>query len=173
VHRVLHRFAHVAAAGRFATEQGITGWPEEEAFWAAGQCFQDWLKGRGGVGALETAAILSQVPVFFEEHGESRFSLWKPEYEDSRIVYRARFKRMEGEEMRYFVFSEVFKKEICSGLDVDLVSKVLIEKGWLIPDTGRKSTRAENLPRAGKTVRCYKINGEKRRRFVFLECFDM
>lgn len=50
---VLNRFALIAAAGTLATELGISGWIEEDAIWASKQCFDSWLKTRGGISAQE------------------------------------------------------------------------------------------------------------------------
>jgi putative DNA primase/helicase len=72
--RVLNRFALVAAAGTLATELGITGWTNEDAFWAAKTCFEAWLKSRGGLSAQEGQEILRQVRRYLEQHGDSRFA---------------------------------------------------------------------------------------------------
>lgn len=76
VQRVARRFALIAAAGELATEFNITGWQKEHAMLAACECFDDWIKLRGGLGAKEAETALSQVRHFFEAHGESRFTPW-------------------------------------------------------------------------------------------------
>jgi len=161
--RVLHKISLVAAAGAYATELGITEWPEEEAFWAAATCFESWIKSRGGTSAQESQEAVKQLRYFIEMHAESRFSTWN-EDSNSRIINRAGFKRMEKDDIHYFIFPEVFKTNIFT-TDSENAIKILMEKEILIPDADGKSTRAENLPGFGKSIRCYRINGEK----LFLE----
>ena len=50
--------------------------PAGAALTAAARCFHDWLQQRGGVGHAEEARALSQVRLFFEQYGESRFKPW-------------------------------------------------------------------------------------------------
>ena len=51
----------------------------------------------------------------------------------------------------------VFRHEICKGLDYQVVCRLLIEKGALVPE-GKSFTRKERLP-AGEG-RCYKITSK-------------
>jgi putative DNA primase/helicase len=74
--RTARRFALIIAAGELATAYGITGWNEGDAFWAGQKCFDSWIQARGGIGLKEEANVLSQIRLFFQLHGESRFSLW-------------------------------------------------------------------------------------------------
>ena len=76
VKRVGRRFGLVAAAGELATTFGITGWEKGAATKAVSQCFHDWLDNRGDDQDLEEQKILSQIQLFFELHGESRFAPW-------------------------------------------------------------------------------------------------
>ena len=165
VHRVLRKFSIVAAAGRLATEIGITGWPEEEALWGASQCFAAWLSQRGGVAAHEVKAALEKVRSVIELHGDSRFSPWESTSSETSYVQktsnRLGFKKVIDGETHYFVFQEAFKYEICNGLNPEEVVRILIEKGWLIPDSQGKSTRAESLPGFDKNIRCYRLLGDK------------
>jgi putative DNA primase/helicase len=62
--RVLNRFALIAAAGFLATRLEITGWPQDEAGWAAKECFASWLKNRGGLTAQESLEVLRQIRLF-------------------------------------------------------------------------------------------------------------
>lgn len=71
--RVAARFALYGMAGRLATEYGLTGWGEKDAFMVASECFQRWLSERGG-GNDERRQILDQITAFIDQHGDSRFS---------------------------------------------------------------------------------------------------
>lgn len=158
--RVLHKFVLIAAAGALATEAGITGWPEGEAFWAASQCFHAWLKRRGGVSAQEGKEALLQVRRVFEQHGNSRFALIDEESPSKTINQIGYKKKLDGE-WHFYVLPESFKQDICTGFDSELVAKILVEKGWLIPDCEGKSSRPERLPCSEKTTRCYHFHGQK------------
>ena len=106
--RVLNRFALIAAAGTLATELGISGWPKEDAMWAAKQCFEAWLKNRGGISAQEGQEILRQVRHFFEQHGDARFAVLG-EAHDRPTMNRAGYKRQVDSGWHYFVLPESFK----------------------------------------------------------------
>lgn len=155
VKRVGRRFGLVAAGGELATVYGITGWEKGMALGAAAKCFQDWLEHRGNDQDLEEKKILSQVQLFFEMHGESRFSLWNSEG-DWKTYNRAGFKKIEGDKTEYFVLEEVFKNEICQGCDWRQAAKILVKKEYLKASSDGKSTRSENLPGLGR-VRCYRF----------------
>lgn len=151
--RVAHRFALVAAAGELATELKITGWTCGEATQAVQNCFQSWLAERGGTEAYEINAALEQVRHFFELHGDARFvHLNYPNTSEPLIRDRVGFKR-EG---HFFVLPEVFKKDICKGLDWRTTSHLLVEHGWLLPDSGGKFTQVFRLPDGGR-IRCYRL----------------
>ncbi len=158
--RVLNRFALVAAAGTLATEMGITGWTEEDAIWASKTCFEAWLDNRGGISAQEGQQICHDIRHYFEKHGDARFSDIDGEFEVI-INNRAGYKRRVGDGWHFFVLPESFKQDICSGFDQQIAIATLIEKGWLIPDSEGKSTRAEKLPCAESTTRCYRFDGSK------------
>jgi len=158
--RVLNRFALIAAAGRYATKLGITGWPEEEAMWAAKQCFEAWLKIRGGVSAQEGDEILRQVRRYFEQHGDARFAI-AGEADAYKTMNRSGYRKFIEGEWTYFVLPECFKQEMCEGFDIQVATSILIDKRWLIPDSNGKSTRAENLPCSKGNTRCYRFNGSR------------
>ncbi len=159
--RVLNRFALVAAAGTLATELGITGWTEEDAFWAAEQCFEAWLKNRGGASAQEGQEILHQVRLYFEQHGDCRFTIIGDREDERKTINRAGYKKLIEGGWHYFVLPESFKQDICSGFDIHIAIAVLKEKGWLLTDSEGKSTRAESLPCSESTTRCYRFDGSK------------
>lgn len=161
--RVLNRFAVIAAAGTLATELGITCWPSEEAFWATKTCFEAWLQSRGNITPQEGYEILKQVRHFFEMHAEARFTIMGSQDDQNPRVTtnRAGYKKWTEGKWLFFVLPECFKQDVCSGFDISIATAILIEKGWLIPDSQGKHTRAENLPCSQNTTRCYRIDGGK------------
>lgn len=154
--RVSNRFAHVAAAGELATEWGLTGWPKGEATKASLSCLEDWICTRGGVMPHEVKEALTQVRHFFANHGSSRFTDWQLSFHSPQN--RAGFKRLIKDEYEYFVFPDVFKKEICAGLNHTFVSSLLIERGILMATSGSATTNVR-LPELGQT-RCYHITSK-------------
>jgi putative DNA primase/helicase len=164
VKRVGARFALVASAGELATANGITGWEKGEAREAVIRCFQAWLLQRGCVGNMEPIRMLQQVRLFLEQHGKSRFERWAAHDQDSGnyvIQNRAGFRRGElsaagDSEEIFYVLPEVFREEVCRGLDARAVSRALAEAGCLRREGARQYTRKERLPGVGHS-RCYVI----------------
>ncbi len=159
--RVARRFGLVAVAGELATHYGLTGWDEGEAIGSASKCFSAWLDAFGGSGNREDRALFSQVKAFFEAHGSSRFEEYYSYREkDYRpIVNRAGF-RKQGDDGRtaFFVLPEAFK-EICKGFDPREAAKVLVNAGWIEPDSSGEFKQKPRLPDMGLT-RCYVFTGQ-------------
>ncbi len=166
--RVARRFGLVAMAGELASGDdlvgpgyGLTGWPEGEATTAARKCFIAWLEGFGGIGNREERAMLAQVRAFFEAHGASRFARLDDDTfpDDQRIINRAGFYRTDANGTREFmVLPEAFKRDVCQGFDVKMVTAALLKAGWLAPGEGSRATQKPRLPGLGPT-RCYVMTG--------------
>lgn len=154
VHRVCERFALIAAAGELASRYDITQWPMDEANKAISCCFSDWLIQRGSAENQEKSIILSQVRHFFAAHGESRFTDLHNQH--PRTINRAGFKGtdLKNDNTTYYVMNEIFREEICNGLNPKTVARILLEEGWLKPDANNAPYRRERLPGMGQ-VRCY------------------
>ena len=153
--RMANRFATVALAGELATEFGITGWEPGEATRAVSTCYAAWFDGFGGAGNKEERDILSRVRAHFEQHGQSRYQPMENTQPERVIHNRAGFYKQDNERERtYYVLPEAFKTELCSGRDFRAVTKILILRGWLVPDSERKSTQTVRLPGMQPT-RCY------------------
>lgn len=160
VGRVVERFALLAAAGELATAWGLTGWQPGEAPRAAAKCLMDWIDSRGGTGTQETAALLAKVRLFFEQHGESRFTLVGANgdkvNDDRQTINRVGFKSMaaDGSGFEYFVFPEIFNKEICNGFDQRIAIKVLSEHRFIAGASGKNSV-SKYFSDIGTTKRFY------------------
>ena len=178
--RVGRRFALVAAAGELGTQAGITGWPEGEATRAVRACFETWLSARGGLGNLEQNQMLGQVRNFLQLHGGGRFTWWHRAADDHapNTLSRAGYKRMinddgkpvksnaehqrefgermgdadaQGVATEYFIFPEVFDKEVCQGFDAKAVKRLLRDLGQLHAESDTRYERKERLPGIGNT----------------------
>ena len=128
--RVCDKFGLVAAAGELARELGVVPWRQGEALEAASHCFNDWLDSRGGKEAAEVHAAISQVLLFIEQHGDSRFEPIGAAL-DRPVSNRAGWRRGEGTEREWLIPPETWKTEVAVGHDPTLVARVLLERGML------------------------------------------
>jgi len=163
IYRVARRFGLVAAAGELATDFGLTGWSEGAAFEAAQICFDSWIESFGGTGDRETREILAQVRLFFEMHGNSRFSDVN-ETDETKIVNRAGFYRTDsfGDKLEkiYYVLPEAFKHEVCKGLNFRTVIKTLINAGWIEQGNGKTAQKQRIPALRSKPTNVYVFNGK-------------
>lgn len=155
VQRVARRFALVTAAGELATRWGLTGWPPGTATKAAKDCFDAWVKTRGGKGNLEPKQVITQLRGFLEQHGESRFAPWD---DANRVTHnRAGFRREADDgRTRFFVLREAMRREVLAGMNTTDALRTLVDAAVLEPSADGKTTRVERLPGLGNT-RCYVI----------------
>ena len=70
------------------------------------------------------------------------------------MINRVGFKKSSSDKTEYYVFVEMYKKEICAGYDQKTVTKVLIDAEWILVGSDGKSTIPKSLPEMTKT-RCY------------------
>jgi putative DNA primase/helicase len=135
VHRAAQRLGLIAFAGELASEFGIVPWPKGEATKAAEFAFRQWIASRGGTEAAEALAAVSAVRLFIEKHGDSRFEDLGSTEIDRRapvIHNRAGWRKGEGKDQQWMVMPEVWKSEVCGGLDPGLVAKVLAARDMLM-----------------------------------------
>lgn len=159
VRRVAQRFGLVAAAGELAIEKGILPWAAGEARAAVRTCFDAWLEERGGIEPAEERAALAQVRSFLQAYGESRFSA-DGETGDRVTNNRAGFRRLsDTSELQFLVFPEIYRSEVCRGLNIEMVSRVLRNRGLLVTDGHGKSSISVRIPGLQTKGRMYVIRG--------------
>lgn len=150
VSRACGRFALVAAAGELAIRLGILPWREGRAIEASRICFNEWVNSRDGLGNSEGDKAINQVRLFLQMYGTSRFTC----FDGAALIgndmtpNRAGFRRPSADHTTtdWYVFPDVYKKELCKGFDPKFVTKVLINRSYLIPDSAGKSSCSINLP---------------------------
>jgi uncharacterized protein (DUF927 family) len=154
------------AGGEMATACGVLPWPPGEAIKAVTRCFQDWLLLRGGVEPAEERDAVSAVRRFIESHGNSRFepmgALALTQGADTpneiRIQNRAGFRRRtEAGCVEYLVLPEVWRSEVCAGMDAGAVAKAMAKRRMLSLGEGGKLQKKARLPGFSGPVRCYVI----------------
>jgi uncharacterized protein (DUF927 family) len=164
VFRAAGRFGLLAGVGEACIAAGILPWPAGEAISAARECFLAWIEHRGGTENFEAEEAIRHVRRYIENHAESRFTPWDEVIDPdgynglSRTVNRAGFRRRgDDDSIRYYVFPEVFRREICQGMDAKEVAKVLLERGFLIPGNDGKPQSVQRLPGIATPTRVYLI----------------
>jgi len=157
VFRVCERFALVAAAGELAIQLRVLPWKKDAAISAVKRCFEDWVSARGTTGPEEVAAAIRKIRKFIQEHGDSRFTPWdEPNARFGATYSRAGFRRPDGNGgTDFYVLSEIWKQEVCKGVDTKIVNRALAERGFLKTDTTGKVQYPAKLPGFSSTVRCY------------------
>ena len=159
VKRVARRFALCVAAGLLARDRAGVLPEEMDVGMAVTACFRSWLEERGGAGASEDAAILTQVRLFIEQHGVSRFQDMDTE-QTHGVINRVGFRRKAGDVTEYLILPESFRAEVVRGFSPRRAAAVLRDAGWLYSDGDRATTKRE-LPGLGR-VRCYVLSPVER-----------
>lgn len=148
--RVIRRFAVVAAAGEIAGRLGVTGWPEGEAMRGVATCLRDWWDDKHGNDRQEADRIIAQVHRFIESQGGGRFyDLRDTDAPDNETVC---FRHQINEQVvDFFISSDVFHKEVCTGFDPAKVCRLLRDRGILVA-SGKRNTRVRRVNAYGKKV---------------------
>jgi putative DNA primase/helicase len=162
---VATRFANIAAAGEIASSFAVTGWGEGEAMRAAATCFAAWLKNRGGLGNQERRDRLRAVKHFLEAFGDARFPLLSEadNERDGRVLNRAGYRRnhtgafdMPQDRCDFLISTEVFRNDVCKGLEARMVAQDLAEIGCLEKSPKGEYTQVVRVPSIG-TQRFYSV----------------
>jgi uncharacterized protein (DUF927 family) len=150
VDRAAQRLGIIAAAGELATAMGVTGWREGEARAAAAWALRRWIEARGGTEPDEVRQAVEAVRHFIEAHGEARFdSVDDP---GSRAVLnRAGWRKGAGDDRRWLILPEVWKQDVCAGLDPKFVAGELAKRGALTRGSDG-NTRVEKIAGTPKRV---------------------
>ncbi len=114
---------------------------------------------------------MQAVRAFIERHGEARFAVIGRDLQgrkvmegDSRPVpnragWRLRAKAEDGGSWVFLFLPEVWRAEVCAGLDPTGAARALLRAGLLIPGEGNNLQRKEYVPSEGGQVRVYVVDG--------------
>ena len=150
VARVAHRFGIIAAAGELATDFGLTGWREGEARDGAAWAFGRWIEARGGTEPAEVRQAVETVRHFIEVNDEARFDNLD-DLDARAVVNRAGWRKGAGEDRRWLIPPEVWKQDVCAGLNATFVAGVLAARGALLKASDG-NTKVERIAGTAKRV---------------------
>jgi uncharacterized protein (DUF927 family) len=120
--------------------------------------FAAWRGARpGGDGDGERAAAIAAVRRFLTAHGESRFEEIGGDAARP-VVNRAGWRRRDDGGTVYWIAPDVWRGEVCAGLDADAAAKALRAAGFLHGDDGRL-TRKVRLPGVPTPARVFAVAG--------------
>jgi putative DNA primase/helicase len=131
IDRAAQRLGLIAAAGELATALDVTPWRKGAAREAAAWALRQWIDGRGGTEPAEVRQAIEAVRLTIQQHGESRFEPldggdgWRPM--GSRLGWRTG----DGADRQWLIPAEIWRAEVCAGLDPKLVARALGERGML------------------------------------------
>ncbi|MFV5347922.1 DUF927 domain-containing protein [uncultured Acinetobacter sp.] len=158
--RVANSFALIAVAGELATQANITSWQSGTAIHAIKNVFKEWYDNFDHKSGYEDKEILEHIKSFFSIHGSSRFESLEQVFCNPitgnqiniKTMNRVGYWKDSDDGKLYLVYPELFKKDICIGLNHKQVSKLLRDYGWLDHDDGR-TTKSIRLPHLSGTTR--------------------
>jgi len=152
IDRVAQRFAMVAVGGELAQQHGIVPWKPSEAIQAAGKCFDDWLRIRGGIDAAETRDGIEQVRSFLLANGMARFiPAWESD-QDQRIAPRdvVGYRQKVGDGWDYFITTTAWKEDVCRGTDAKRLAATLAQRGYLDASDANRRAKLVRVPGHGQ-----------------------
>ena len=130
IDRAAQRLGLIAVAGELATALRVTPWQAGAVRAAAAWALEQWIEGRGGTAPAEARQAIETVRLAIEQHGEARFEAIG-EGDARPVNNRLGWRKGEGGEREWWIPPQVWKAEICAGLDPSFVAKVLAERGFL------------------------------------------
>jgi uncharacterized protein (DUF927 family) len=156
--RVAKRFALVQVALGLAHKYDLLPFDVGEVEWGVSECFNSWLKARGGDGSIEIKNAIERIEhlLVTNEFSDRVFTL--PNNSDRPVRNLLAYRKLDfdGQTEEFWVPSSVFDKEFCDGVNKTELVKELQRLGWLIPP--RKD---------GKSTHQRSIAGKAKYYFVF------
>jgi uncharacterized protein (DUF927 family) len=141
VKRAARHLGLIAAAGELAIKYGIAPWDKGEATAAAAWALKRWIASRGGLESGETYQAIAQVRLYIEK-SETQGKQWQT---------------MKDAEPEWRFTPEIWKTEVCKGLDPSFVAKTLCDRKMLLrsPSTHDGYTVVRKIQ--GRSTRVYVV----------------
>ena len=151
--RVVDRLGLIAAAGEIAASLGIVGWQPGVAARAVREVFTSWNADRGGNEPAEIQAAISQIAGLLELHGASRFDPAAPGADARPVHNRLGYVQGDGADRHWWITPEAWRNEFLKGYDAKTITKVLVERGLILPDSEHRAVRPVKV--SGIVMRVY------------------
>ncbi len=156
--RVAKRFALVQVSLGLAHKYDLLPFDIGQVEWGVSECFNAWLKARGGDGSIEIKNAIERIEhlLVTNEFSDRVFTL--PANNDRPVRNLLAYRKLDfdGQTEEFWVPSSVFDKEFCDGVNKTELVKELQRLGWLVPP--RKD---------GKSTHQRSIKGNAKYYFVF------
>lgn len=165
--RTARLFAAAMAGIELACKFGILSLNSEATAQGVYKCFSDWLtpiqeRSNGQGKSYEENAIEQAARDYMTRHRFDFVDIEQPYQPSSHFSgYTKKFPDKDDE---YYVFSSIFKEEICKGFDEEIVKAVLYDLGWLQKEQ-EKRWQFQLYAKLGKSIkserlgRFYKFSG--------------
>ncbi|MBN8827958.1 MAG: DUF927 domain-containing protein [Sphingobacteriia bacterium] len=161
VKRVARKLSLLAAVGELCIALGILPWEPDSACMACSIILKDWIKQRGGNESYEYTEAANRLRLFIAQHGSSRFEvIGSNKAEDDnqnnlRIIDRAGYKKLNAmNEWEFYIFNEIFAKEILNNNKSKGILKYLATEKLIKQDAYGKNTISIKAPNSGQ-IRMY------------------
>lgn len=152
IERAIARFGLAAAAGEYAAQHGVTGWPDGTAMEAVLGCFKTWIATRGGSAPIEALRAIRNVRAFVTKYEYSRFQVFGANDEE-----RLHRERAGWRDDQFFYISRDAWWEIHKGADPTRAARYLRDARLLQPGDGRNLS-SKPPSEFGIKSRVYKIS---------------
>lgn len=149
VDRALESFVLFAYAGMLAIESKAVQWTSKEVLQAVRYGFQAWYDEHRRSTPMSDTDAMRQVQLFFQSKRGAKFkpfSTFHEQHAGELAGYEHFLRRGAKREPLFLVYPAYFEKEVCKGLDRDLVLKLLQQQGLLIPGARNVPTKQFHVP---------------------------
>ncbi|MES2615568.1 MAG: DUF927 domain-containing protein [Bdellovibrionota bacterium] len=167
---VANYFAIVASAGELAIKLGVLNLTQNSANIHCEKIFKNWVNEKGGTESFEETEAINQVRKFLQLHASSRFINSKNQLPSTVSNQCGYFLSSTDNttsnnklDNKFLFYPEVFRDEVCRGLNHKIVLNTLLKHNFLIPGeiqpNGKyRLDRKEKVPFSGKYQRFYVIS---------------
>ena len=145
--RVAKRFALLQISLGLAHKYGLLPFDIEQVSWAISECFNAWLKERGGDGSIEVKQAITKIRhLLISEQFSNRVMDVKPDkVKGNQKIEKPMGKLLayrkidsDGNAEEFWVEAAIFDSDFCKGVNKDELTKELQRIGWLIPRSDGK-----------------------------------
>lgn len=147
--RVAKRFALVQVSLGLAHKYDLLPFPVEQIDWAISECFNAWVKERGGDGSIEIKNAVKGIRLLLtlEKHGNRVMDVKTHNVRGNQKIEKPMGKLLayrkidgDGNAEEFWIEPPIFDSELCKGVNKDALTKELHRMGWLIPRSDSKMT---------------------------------